>query len=202
MLLGSKVARPDPGKATTLGLRRTDAGQAVRGLTPAPTAGLWLIPFCPGLFRSLVAWPEASLSQPRDIPQRERKRGLRGQRSSGTLRRGAFPLTQHRRAPGGSQAPSPVRARHRCPHIPWNRGTASYRLERGKTSALGVWTCPLSQVLFLLPSVPQDPSSTNLLRSRSGWDGSVPSSGEASSSLHSVPLTAGEAPAPRDTLSV
>lgn len=88
----SKVVGPTQENATTLGRRRTDVGQALRGLTPAPTAGLWLIPLCPGLFQSLISWPGASPSQPRDIPQREHAgeasgvSGARGRRTEGRAR--------------------------------------------------------------------------------------------------------------------
>lgn len=141
---GSKAAGPDLGKSHYSWTVEDGRGTSPpRAHSATPTAGLWLIPLCPGLFQSLIPWPEASLSQPRDIPQREHAgeaSGVSRARGTGTAQA----------SPGGTSGVQP------CPgHV---TGVLTSPGTRAQTSALGVWTCPLSQALFLTSVCPPRPT--------------------------------------------
>lgn len=122
---GSKVVGPTQENATTLGRRRTDVGQALRGLTPAPTAGLWLIPLCPGLFQSLISWPGASPSQPRDIPQREHAGEASGVSGARGAAQRAVPPHTAQASPGGASGARPCQGH--VTGVPTSPGTEAQR---------------------------------------------------------------------------
>lgn len=125
-----------------LGLRGTDAGQTLCGLTLAvPTPTPWASGFHawhPVLLQCLF-WPEVSLSQPQDIPQRENARQASGVRQAwgGWGQRGTPHSHSTGKAPGTSGSQRPQKALHPGSHVPWNQRAASYRHEHGETLGLG-----------------------------------------------------------------
>lgn len=142
---GSKVVGPTQENATTLGRRRTDVGQALRGLTPAPTAGLWLIPLCPGLFQSLISWPGASPSQPRDIPQREHAGEASGVSGARGAAQRAVPPHTAQASPGGTSDARPCQGH--VTGVPTSPGTEASVLQtraRGDLSLGGLDLSPLT----------------------------------------------------------
>lgn len=136
------MARTDGGHTTPLGLRGTDAGQTLCGLTLAvPTPTPWASGFHawhPVLLQCLF-WPEVSLSQPQDIPQRENARQASGVRQAwgGWGQRGTPHSHSTDKAPGTSGSQRPQKALHPGSHVPWNQHTASCRHEHGETLGLG-----------------------------------------------------------------